>query len=211
VPAGVATALHVELPLARAAEAIDSWQRLDAPDELAASLQVVGGAVHVFGAHLGGAAGGAELLQPFGGKARLEELPIRDVKRRLAETGPGDGEDPAFGRSSFFARPIPAERLVEQLGGGNLDFTPMGGAYNRVPADGTAFPHRDARFLLAFTGPDREWVDRAHAAVGELGTGGVYPNFPEPERDVWDPAYHLGNRARLLELRAIYDPGGVFG
>ena len=27
---------------------------------------------------------------------------------------------------------------------------------------------------------------------------GVYPNFPEPDRDVWDPAYHLGNRERLL-------------
>jgi len=211
VPAGVATALHVELPLERAAEAIDTWQRMDAPDELAASLLVVGGAAHVFGAHLGGRSEAAELLAPFGGSPRLEELPIRDVKRRLAETGPGDGEDPAYGRSMFFARPLPAERLAEHLGGGGLDFTPMGGAYSRVAAEATAFPHRDARFLLAFTGSDREWVERASRAVREYGTGGVYPNFPEPDRDAWDAAYLGASRERLLELRAVYDPDGVFG
>ena len=39
---------------------------------------------------------------------------------------------------------------------------------------------------------------------------GVYPNFPEPGREVWDPAYHLGNRERLLAVRDTYDPDGIF-
>lgn len=206
VPALTATALHLELPLARAAQTIDTWQQLDAPDELAASLYVLGGAVHVFGAHLGPRAEAAALLAPFGGTPHLEELGIRDVKRRLAETGPG--EDLPFGRSLFVARPIPGDVFAAHPVA--LDFTPMRGAYNRIAAGATAFAHRDAFCCLAITGMARESVDRAYAAAREYGTGGVYPNFPEPERDVWDPAYHLANRDRLLALRDAYDPDRVF-
>jgi hypothetical protein len=188
--------------------ALARWQHLDAPDELAASLLIVGGAVHVFGAHLGSAVEAADLLAPFGGRPRLEELPYRDVKRRLAETGPGDGEDLPFHRSGFFAEPLPAG-VVARTAGLEFDFSPFGGAYNRVPADATAFAHREARFLLKVAGRDQQAVDQAFP--GESSTGGVYPNFPEPDRDPWDRAYHLGNHARLLDLRASYDPHGVFG
>src|SRR4029078_1118486 len=131
---------------------------------------------------------------------QLEELPYRDVKRRLAETGPGDGEDLPFHRSGFFAEPvsITIDPAVE------YDFSPLGGAYNRVAPDATAFPHRGARFLLKAAG--KAPVDGALPD----GATGVYVNFPEPHRHLWDVA-HLGtNRARLLELRAAYDPHRVF-
>ena len=214
VPAGVATALHLELPLERAEETLEAWQEWApaAAGELAASLLIVGGAVHLFGAYLGPRAAAAKQLERFGGTPSLEELPYREVKRRLAETGPGDGEDLPFHRSGFFARPIPAGVLAEQIGDGRgreFDFSPLGGAYNRLSADATAFAHRDARFCLKVAGSDPAWVEQA--LPREYGTGGVYPNFPEPDRDRWDAAYHLGNRDRLLELRERYDPRRVFG
>ena len=67
-----------------------------------------------------------------------------------------------------------------------LDFSPWGGAYNRVPVDATAFAHRDARFLLkhaAVVEPGMAptgWLDRSWEIVHPWGTGGVYANFPEP-------------------------------
>ncbi|MDA0159452.1 ADP-ribosylglycohydrolase family protein [Solirubrobacter ginsenosidimutans] len=201
-----ATVVHLELPLAQADEALHLWQQLDdAPDELAASLLVVGGGVHIFGAHVGTKAEAAHLLAPFKGHPQLDELPYRDVKRRLAATGPGDGEDLPFHRSGFFANPL---EVLPNAHGLEFDFSPLGGAYNRKAPDATAFPHRDARFLLKVAGRDQATVDAAFPS--DEGTGGVYPNFPEPDRDPWDPAYHLGNHQRLQELRAKYDPHGVF-
>ena len=198
VPAPAATALHLELPDAQ--QALATWQRLDAPDALAASLLIIGGTAHVFGAHIGPAEEAAGLLAPFGRTPQLEELPYRDVKRRLAETGPGDGEDLPFHRSGFFAEPvsITIDPAVE------YDFSPLGGAYNRVAPDATAFPHRGARFLLKAAG--KAPVDGALPD----GATGVYVNFPEPDRDFWDVAYLGTNRDRLLELRAAYDPHRVF-
>ena len=40
------------------------------------------------------------------------------------------------------------------------------------------------------------------------GTGGAYPNFPEP--GLPDGAYHLGNNGRLRRLGATYDPEAMF-
>ena len=48
------------------------------------------------------------------------------------------------------------------------------------------------------------WCTRA-------GTGGAYPNFPDPELSPWDPAYHGANGDRLRRITASYDPDGVFG
>jgi FAD/FMN-containing dehydrogenase len=201
VPAPRATALHLELGDAR--RALETWQRLQAPDALVASLLIIRGVAHVFGAHIGPPDEAAALLEAFGGAPRLEELPYREVKRRLAATGPGDGEDLPAHRSGFFTDPVSVavDPALE------YDFSPLGGAYNRVAPDATAFPHRGARFLLKVAGPDLAAVDRAFPP----GSTGVYVNFPEPDRDFWDAAYLGANRERLLALRAAYDPYGVFG
>jgi Berberine and berberine like len=118
---------------------------------------------------------------------------------------------------------------VEHLAGGStrghareVTFTPWGGAYNRVPADATAFVHRDERFLvqhLATVGPDaptterdiaRGWLTRSWALVHRWGSGGVYPNFPDPDLEDWAHAYYGNNYDRLVGVKARYDPDSFF-
>jgi FAD/FMN-containing dehydrogenase len=160
-----------------------------------------------------------------------KQLSHREAKRHLAESGPAEERPLAHGysKSEFFARPLPAEvvtALVDHLVQGRvagqsreLDFSPWAGAYNRVHASATAFVHRDARFLLKHAvaiDPDtpeaqrqaaRGWLARSWSSVHTWGSGGVYPNFPDP--DLADPghAYHGTNYDRLLRVKARYDPG----
>ena len=56
----------------------------------------------------------------------------------------------------------------------------------------------------------REWLARSWALAHPFGTGGVYPNFPDPDLDDWDAAYHGVNRERLRAVKRRYDPDGVF-
>ena len=232
VPAPPSTVFHLRWPRSRAAELIAAWQEWspDAPRELAASLLCTPGGVHVFGSMAGtpGALLGA-LGEPE--SATVEERGWRAAKAWLAEHGPGEGPPGAldFARSEFFRAPLPAEAVAALAGGFEdaaargisceLDFSPWGGAYNRVPADATAFPHREERFLLKQAvyvpageddGPARKWLDRSWASVHPWGSGGVYVNFPDPTLE--DPlrAYHGPNLERLREVKAAYDPQRVF-
>jgi hypothetical protein len=127
----------------------------------------------------------------------------------------------AYLHSEFFGSPVPAADLIacltEERRPGEereLDFTPWGGAYNRVPAAATAFPHRNARFLLKQTAilepahQPRPWLDHSYQLTRPFGTGGRYPNFPEPSLP--DQAYYLENTTRLRQLRSVYDPTEIF-
>jgi FAD/FMN-containing dehydrogenase len=175
--------------------------------------------------------------------ASLQHLSYRATKRYLAELGDvmtgeltpdGQPPPPAYpsSKSEFFRRPLPARAvaaLVDHLVDGRvegqsreLDFTPWGGAYNRVPADATAFVHRDERFLLkqaavvhaepapAAEEAARRWLERSWALAHPWGSGGVYPNFPDPDLTDWQRAYHGSNYDRLVRVKAGYDPDDVF-
>jgi hypothetical protein len=165
----------------------------------------------------------------------LTELPYRQAKRHLAEHGPGD-EPPGpvhdFSRSEFFRRPLPLDAIAaltehiaaERVPGQRreLDFSPWCGAYNRVPKDATAFAHREEVFLLkqavdidagastAEAETARSWLNRSWELVHPWGSGGVYPNFPDPDLDDWARAYHGSNYDRLVAVKAAYDPDDVF-
>jgi hypothetical protein len=56
----------------------------------------------------------------------------------------------------------------------------------------------------------REWLARSWEIAHPWSTGGVYPNFPDPDLDDWARAYHGANLERLREVKARYDPDGVF-
>jgi hypothetical protein len=196
--------------------------------------------VNVFGAMLGGEGETGELLDELVARvgadpvsASRTHLPYRAAKRLLAENGPGeDRPGHVFSKSEFFQHALPADAiaaLVESLGEGRapgesreLDFTPWGGAYNRVRPDATGFVHRDERFLLkhgvvvdadataAQRDDARRWLARSWASVHPWGSGGVYPNFPDPDLDDPERAYLGANLDRVRRVAASYDPDGFF-
>ncbi len=94
----------------------------------------------------------------------------------------------------------------------------LGGAINDVPVDATAYPHRDAEFLMNLhtrwedPAMDDEyvgWTRDLHAAMTPHATGGVYVNFV-PEEVGEERAAYRENYERLSELKARYDPENVF-
>ena len=95
----------------------------------------------------------------------------------------------------------------------------LGGAMARVPADATAFAHRDARILVALITP---FEDPAEAPVHEAWTQayfeelaskstGVYSNFLalEGEERIRE-AYPAATYDRLAEVKRAYDPANLF-
>jgi FAD/FMN-containing dehydrogenase len=95
----------------------------------------------------------------------------------------------------------------------------LGGAVARVPADATAFPHRERRLLLnvaaAYADPEedavhRAWADGAAAALAQ-GEDAAYVNFlgDEGEERI-RAAYPGATWERLAEVKRRYDPENVF-
>lgn len=235
VPAPDSTAFRLEFPSDAATDVLDAWQHaLPGLDEaLAPSLVVTAPpdpsrppVVTVFGAapHPAAVAGLIAVLGTRPLVDRREHGRHHETKRWLAgDTAAGDTADTRFAylHSEFFRGTVPAADLIARLATDRrpgeereLDFSPWGGAYNRVAAAATAFPHRDARFLLkqtATVAPDDgpgPWLDDSYAITHRHGTGGAYPNFPEP--GLPDEAYFLGNTGRLRHIRSAYDPNAVF-
>jgi hypothetical protein len=146
---------------------------------------------------------------------------------------PGRGAPPGYHviKSEFFGRPLPADAIAALVGnltdarvGGQsreLDFSPWGGAYNRVPADATAFVHRDPLFSLkhavvvepaastAAKQAAHRWATRSWAWVHRGNRAGV-PQLRRPRPG------GLGRRLPRRQLRpapgvrARYDPGSFF-
>ncbi|RIH88716.1 FAD-binding oxidoreductase [Calidithermus roseus] len=94
----------------------------------------------------------------------------------------------------------------------------LGGAMARVPAEATAFAHRDSRIMVnvaAFYGPhDRveqeAWV-RGFAAALRQGDGGVYVNFLGNEGvERVRAAYPGSTWERLVAVKRRYDPANLF-
>jgi FAD/FMN-containing dehydrogenase len=207
--------------------------------------------VDVYGALLGIESDAAELLDELVVRADADpisasakQLSFAETRRFWAELPVGEdgtGHGPhapsaqhpyLVAKSEFFKRLLPTEAvaaLLENLLQGRpagesreLDFSPWGGAYNRVPPAATAFVHRDALFQLkhavvvdpqASTDAKRaahRWVSRSWASVHRWGSGRVFQNFADPDLEDWAGAYYGSNYHRLVRLKARYDSAGFF-
>ncbi len=217
-----------------AAAVIAAWQQWApiAPDDITANLTVVAEPgrplrVVVFGAVLrdGDATSTMvdELVAAVGtrpGVRVCDGSTFRDLKRALATSVQRtDSARVRIGRSEFFADPLPTAAIATLLDGlvdvsqgrRELNFTALGGAYNRVGPDATAFVHRSEQFLLEHvTDEGGQWVERSWAIAHVYGSGGVYPNFPDLELNDWATAYHGDNLARLRAAKHTYDPDRFF-
>lgn len=211
-----------------------------APDAFAARVGVsttgADAVVSCIGQYMGPASELREILDPVLSVAQPFRVMIDDrtywqaKDDLLHETSAG-----AFAaRTSVLTQPLPDDAVGSMLaqvrrwpGSGNPDgggaaLFSWGGAVNRVPVGDTAFPHRDAKFLLAM---DTSWAEDDPAAVvdanlgwlGELadtmapyGGDRSYLNFTDPDLTSWRSAYYGENYARLAEIKRRVDPDGFF-
>jgi len=96
----------------------------------------------------------------------------------------------------------------------------LGGAINKVPADATAYPHRNIQFVMnvharwAEGRQDQEciaWARKLYEAAAPFATGGVYVNFmPEDEAQRVQAGAYGPNYDRLAKLKHKYDPKNLF-
>ncbi|WP_239001758.1 FAD-binding oxidoreductase [Mycobacteroides sp. CBMA 326] len=110
------------------------------------------------------------------------------------------------------------EALLTGPPGLTLIFDSLGGAVRRIPADATAFPHRQAAASIQIyhgVGTDSTTashrVDEARDRLGEICGSAAYVNYIDPRMPDWGSAYYQGNLPRLRQIASTYDPNGVFG
>ncbi|MFE0025234.1 FAD-binding oxidoreductase [Amycolatopsis sp. NPDC059021] len=209
-----------------------AWQAWapDAPDELTVNLTLVsepGTPVQavLFGASTLGEETTRELLRGFTDQAAdidlRADLPYSRLKDTFADLDPRELPERALRiRSEFFSHALSGSTLASLLtqldeprtvGRRELAFTAMGGAYNRLAEDATAFAHRGERFLLEHIADAADpWACRSWATAHAEGSGRVYPNFPDPDLGDGAAAYHAGNYPRLAAIKNAYDPRRFF-
>jgi FAD/FMN-containing dehydrogenase len=95
----------------------------------------------------------------------------------------------------------------------------IAGAANRVAPDATAYPHRDARFVMnvhsRWESPaDDEacirWACRFFAASAPYASAGAYVNFMTADETERVTAAYGANYSRLAAIKRRYDPSNVF-
>ena len=99
----------------------------------------------------------------------------------------------------------------------------MGGSSGEPTASDTAYPHRDATFVIDIgthwspaTPPEVVQDLLAQTRVmhrilsRDLRTSAAYVNFPDPDLRQWQTAYYGSNYDRLVAVKRRYDPTGLF-
>jgi FAD/FMN-containing dehydrogenase len=95
----------------------------------------------------------------------------------------------------------------------------LGGAAGRVPADATAFAHRDAAYILnvvaAWTDIEQtdsvvSWARTVYASMDEVGSEAGYINFIDAEPDRARSVYPGQTYTRLQQIKRRLDPRAVF-
>ena len=100
-----------------------------------------------------------------------------------------------------------------------VELLALGGAIARVPADATAFPFRQARWLINIPATWREaaddereiaWARGTYAAVKPFLSEGQYVNFMGDDEDDTAAGAYGRTMERLRAVKAVYDPDNIF-
>jgi FAD/FMN-containing dehydrogenase len=176
----------------------------------------------------GDPAGGQAALAPF----RAIAQPLIDLAMPMPYPGiyqfTAAGEQRGYAvHASRFVRELDDEAVEAMIAATAAPTSPMamiqvrvlGGAMARVPAEATAFAHRDAPIMatviLPFEDPasepiHRAWADDVFQALAPKDAG-VYSNFLEEEGEARiRAAYPNGTYERLADIKRRYDPSNLF-
>ncbi len=216
-------------PASARQEVLSVWDGLapGAPGALTAICTITAGRASALGQYLGPE---AELRRVVAPLARIGGVSFSAgtsdflaLQRRwagCAEGGCGTVPRASFDASSVYvARRLSASGrrafVAAADGGATLVLDAYGGAINRVPADATAFVHRDVRFsvqILSYgpIGAARRRVRRARALIAPFGNGGAYQNYADLDLRSPRRAYYGANLERLRSIKAAVDPDGRF-
>ena len=177
--------------------------------------------------HAGPVEDGERVLAPF----RALAPPVADLLKAVPypEIYPPDDEEYrplAIGRTMFMDEigPGEAEAILDRLRASTAmmpvaQLRVLGGAMARVPADATAFAHRQSRIMVnvaaVFATPEEEplherWVTELAATLRQSDVG-AYVNFLADEGDERVRAAYPGATwDRLAAVKRQYDPTNLF-
>ncbi len=230
------TRFEVVWPEASTAAVLTAWQvwAPSAHPDITVSLSICAEpgqslVVRAFGAALRDGRGAARLLDELLDCVDARPVvqltdgwSVRDLKRSFASADELAGATlTTRTRSEFFTEPLPgraATDLVDEIctdltldARRELGLTALGGCYDAMGQDETAYAHRGQRFLIEHVGQEADgWVDRSWDLAHQYGTGHVYTNFPDPSLEHPAQAYHGDNHARLVQIKRTYDPSRFF-
>jgi FAD/FMN-containing dehydrogenase len=180
-------------------------------------------------AYAGDPAGAAEVLAPF----RALAAPVADLVRHAPYSSVYDLDPPPEFRPAVAIRSRYLETLSLADAQHILDamiacdapmkmaqIRALGGAFGRVPANATAFGHRDAKLMVAFLAMHApvpaqaaqyaRWADDALAALKSRAAG-AYVNFLADEGQAGlAAAYPAATWDRLRRVKRQYDPENLF-
>ncbi len=165
----------------------------------------------------GGREEGAAVVDPL---LRMGTVLSSDVAVRPYATVLAEAHHPPGTRVTIRSALLPelddaARRDVAGLvaAGSVASLRSLGGAFGRVPEDTTAFAHRSADVMVVTVnigGDDDGQEPPEWAAVASRGTGG-YVNFDSTTGEgAVSAAYPSPTRRRLEQVKATYDPSGLF-
>jgi len=192
------------------------------PEALHGSLVVVARMVYAGGVKAAGRA-----LAPF----RALAEPVADLLRpmRYAEIYPDEqGSRLAMVARTMFAGSVGAREaatILERIGESSAmmaacEIRVLGGAMARVPADATAFAHRQSRMMVNAaaiydpTSSERSehaaWVRRLSAELDGSDPGAYAGLLADEGQERVRAAYPGATWERLAAVKAAYDPDNVF-
>jgi len=149
-----------------------------------------------------------------------EDIAARDYADALDDPHPFDGPMPTITGDNGFSNDL-TDAVIDalfvahaSLAAGVLMARYLRGAFNRVPADATAWAFRDAEAMLMLAaflppGSPRELIDGVHAVWKPVlaHTEGTYGNFAqEADEAMTELIYPAATLARLREVKRTYDP-----